>query len=99
MLEQWWKRAGYSRVVVGETGRRAWRGACERREAFTRVGVKVWSMVPWLRQGPGVRLWGHAMPNWQRGLCQYPEPRAQNPHLRPVGLLLEWDRDRGRDRD
>lgn len=41
MLELWWKRAGYSRAVVGETGRRAWRGACERREAFTRVGVKV----------------------------------------------------------
>lgn len=66
-------------------------GELEKREAFTRVGVKVWSMVPWLRQGPGVRLWGHAMPNWQRGLCQYPEPRAQSPHLRPVGLLLEWD--------
>lgn len=66
--------------------RRAWRGACERCEAFPRVGVKVWSMVPWLGQGPGVRLWGHAMPDWQRGLCQYPEPRVQNPHLRPVGL-------------
>lgn len=33
------------------------------------------------------------MPDWQRGLCQYPEPRAQNPQLRWWVSLLDGDED------
>lgn len=102
MLGQWWKKAGYSRTVVAETSRGAWRGACERCQWVRGLhtswceGVVNGALAPTRARCEtlGARY-------ARMATRPVPVPRAQSPESTPApgGSLLEWDRDRGRDRD